>query len=394
MVAEKRLVSLEVGTVQSHRQFASPPSRDRGPSSAITMEPGCAYLTGAATSVHLLKLNGYCATATMNSWEYIKSVWSVDGHDWEIRCYPQHRDFGGDWVALQLVFLGEAQPDKPLKVRASLSCRPVDRRGKPLEPSVEKSVSAVFYRPQNSAYPLLLVKRNDTKSPSPYLKNDSVTAQCTITVLKELPVAVIPGPAKEEVPMPMPPSDLHQHLGGLFLSQKGADITFVVSGERFAAHKSIIAARSPVFMAEFFGHMKESHSQRVEVEDMEAAVFRAMLHFIYTDNAPELDVPLEAAVSMAEHLLAAADRYGLDRLKLICERKLSGGVDVGTAATTLALAEQHNCSSLLKAKCVEFIIGSPERLDAVLATEGYKHLAASCPLVLAELLKAAHGRKN
>ena len=70
-------------------------------------------------------------------------------------------------------------------------------------------------------------------------------------------------------------------------------------------------------------------------------------------------------------------RYGLDRLKL----------------TTLALAEQHKCS-LLKAKCVDFIARSPETLDAVLATEGYNHLVASCPLILTELLRAAHGRRN
>jgi len=46
---------------------------------------------------------------------------------------------------------------------------------------------------------------------------------------------------------------------------------------------------------------------------------------------------------MAQHLLVAADRYGLHRLKLICEARLCGGIDVGTAATTLALAEQHDC---------------------------------------------------
>jgi speckle-type POZ protein len=87
------------------------------------------------------------------------------------------------------------------------------------------------------------------------------------------------------------------------------------------------------------------------------------------------------------------NRYGLDRLKLICEGKLSTGIDVDTAATTLALAEQHNCS-LLKVKCVDFIARSPETLNAVLETDGYKHLVESCPMVLTELLKAAHGRGN
>jgi speckle-type POZ protein len=86
------------------------------------------------------------------------------------------------------------------------------------------------------------------------------------------------------------------------------------------------------------------------------------------------------------------DRYGLNRLKLMCECKLSGGIDIGTAAATLALAEQHNCS-LLKAKCLEFVTKSPETLDAVLATDGYAHLVARCPLLLTELVRAACGRK-
>nr|CAB3471121.1 unnamed protein product [Digitaria exilis] len=77
----------------------------------------------------------------------------------------------------------------------------------------------------------------------------------------------------------------------------------------------------------------------------------------------------------------------------MCELKLSDGIDVDTAATTLALAEQHSCS-VLKTKCVDFITRSPETLNAVLATDGYKHLVESCPLVLTELLRVAHGRRN
>ncbi|KAI4970135.1 hypothetical protein ZWY2020_001049 [Hordeum vulgare] len=105
---------------------------------------------------------------------------------------------------------------------------------------------------------------------------------------------------------------------------------FLVSGQSFAAHKLILAARSPVFMAEFFGNMKEKSSQSVEIEDMEGEVFKALLQFIYTDAVPEFrqqaevdadavytdsvpefeqqeDVDAEAATVMAQHLLAAAD---------------------------------------------------------------------------------------
>ena len=42
-------------------------------------------------------------------------------------------------------------------------------------------------------------------------------------------------------------------------------------------------------MAEFFGHMREMSDERVLVQDMEAAAFKAMLHFIYTEAVAQLD---------------------------------------------------------------------------------------------------------
>lgn len=156
------------------------------------------------------------------------------------------------------------------------------------------------------------------------------------------------------------------------------------------AHKIILAARSPIFMAEFFGPpMKESSSGVVDIKGIEPAAFKAMLHFNYTDTCPELaqqhgsDIGRQESMAIA-HLLSAADRFGLDRLKLMCEDKLCSGINVGMVATNLALAEQHSCSRL-KTRCIKFIVDSPANLEAVLATEGYKHLVANCPFPMTEL---------
>ncbi|XP_047088440.1 BTB/POZ and MATH domain-containing protein 1-like [Lolium rigidum] len=351
-------------------------------------------LTSAAREVQVLKIDGYNACKSMCTAKkgyrddgFIESRWNVGGHEWEVRMYPATVIFGAGygeplWLALKLVIVG-----KP-GVRAALGCRLVDPRGL-LEPSEEKSVSTYFGSCNSCTEAILLIETRDLAA-SGYLRGDSLSVECSVTVLRELPVPTIPFPAKEAI---VPPStNLHLHFGELLQSGTGADVTFIVSGESFAAHKLILSARSPVFMVEFFGDMKEKTSQSVEIEDMEATVFKTLLHFIYTDTVPELEKEQEESTVMSQHLLAAADRYGLDRLKLICEAKLSRVVAVDTAATTLALAEQHNCLQL-KGKCVEFILSSPAILDAVLLTEGYKHLAASCPLVLADLLKSAHGRK-
>jgi speckle-type POZ protein len=125
----------------------------------------------------------------------------------------------------------------------------------------------------------------------------------------------------------------------------------LADGATFNAHRLILAARSPVFRAELFGPMMESKTNCINIQDMEASVFKSLLHFIYTDSVPEQYIESHA---MAQHLLVAADRYGMERLKVACEDKLSGGVDVDNVGTTLALAEQHNCVQL-KSICLDFI---------------------------------------
>lgn len=67
-----------------------------------------------------------------------------------------------------------------------------------------------------------------------------------------------------------------------------------------------------------------------------------------------------ASTLMSQHLLAAADRYGLDRLRLLCEDILCEEVAINTVATTLALAEQHHCFQL-KSVCLKFV-ALPENL--------------------------------
>uniref|UniRef100_I1QUP1 BTB domain-containing protein n=2 Tax=Oryza glaberrima TaxID=4538 RepID=I1QUP1_ORYGL len=198
------------------------------------------------------------------------------------------------------------------------------------------------------------------------------------------PSAVADPPAVVDVAMPLP--ELNRDMeAALLQSEEGADVTFEVGGESFAAHRCVLAARSSVFRAELFGAMKESTAGggKARVDGVEARAYRALLHFIFTDAVPELDGKDQETSSMAQHLLVAADRYNLERLKLICEDKLCKRIDV-SSAVTLALAEQHRCPSLKKA-CMDFLY-SPGNLKAVEATDGFEHLATSCPVILRELI--------
>jgi speckle-type POZ protein len=185
----------------------------------------------------------------------------------------------------------------------------------------------------------------------------------------------------------VPPSNLHRHLGDLLKSMDGADVIFRVGGERFPAHRSVLAARSSVFKAELFGSMKEKIVDTVKIFDMEPDVFKSLLHFIYTDSLPEQTAhegDVHVDVVMAGHLLVAADTYNLERLKLICEEKLCNHIDSNLVATNLTLAEQHSCNGLKEA-CFEFL-ASPANLEDMVASDGYEHLKSSCPSVLKELI--------
>ena len=108
----------------------------------------------------------------------------------------------------------------------------------------------------------------------------------------------------------VPECRLSDDLGQLFDSSQFADVTLTCSAREFRCHKAILVARSPVLAAMFEHDMKERQHNRVEIEDMDPDVMADMLRFIYMGKAPNLD-------SMAADLLAAADKYALERY-VIC----------------------------------------------------------------------------
>lgn len=224
----------------------------------------------------------------------------------------------------------------------------------------------------------------------------SFTVRCDIIVLGEPRAEAAGLPASSFVTVP--PPDWSEHFRALLHVGKGADVRFLVGGETFAAHRCVLAARSPVFEAMLLGPMKEGGTTTltqdqncIPIYGMVPQVFRSLLHFIYTDSLPppppdtEGQGNTEASATMSQHLLEAADRYGMQRPKLICEdRRLCRRIDVTTVATTLALADQHCCRGLKEA-CYEFLRSS-KTLDAVMATDGFQHLVKSCTSALFELM--------
>lgn len=162
----------------------------------------------------------------------------------------------------------------------------------------------------------------------------------------------------------------------------------LVDGETFPAHRAVLAARSPVFRAELLGSMAEAKMSCITLHDIEPVTFRALLRFVYTDELPaddggELNTTAMATDELFQKLLAAADRYDLSRLKLMCAQKLREAVSVDTVAATLVHAEMHGCPEL-KSSCLDFFVQDKNFKEAVL-TEGYVQLVQRFPSIKDEI---------
>ncbi|CAM0876983.1 unnamed protein product [Alopecurus aequalis] len=309
---------------------------------------------------------------------YIRSgIFTVGGHDWAIRFYP---DGNGkqteEYISVYLELMS-----KNTKVLASCDLRLVDQcTGS--SSSVHKTEPRIFnyddnstaYAPQFSSF-----KRRNEFENSAYLRDDCLTIECIVTVIKTPRVTE----AKSFPKIDMPPCNMTEHVSRLLEEKEGFDVSFSVGGETIEAHRFVLSMRSPVFKAELYGEMKEAKTgQRITVKDMQPAIFRALLHFIYTDSLPAKDLD---NTEMIRLLLVAADRYAMERLKLVCGSILCEGLNVDTVATTLALADQHSCDKL-KDACLEYIEMS-DAMDAVVATQGFKDLKVTCPSLLVDALE-------
>jgi BTB/POZ domain-containing protein 9 len=82
-------------------------------------------------------------------------------------------------------------------------------------------------------------------------------------------------------------------IGTLYLSDDYSDITLVVNGQRFNAHKVILAARSQYFRALLFGGLKESTQNEIELKEPILPAFKELLKYIYTGHISLANQPEE-----------------------------------------------------------------------------------------------------
>ncbi|XP_034579597.1 BTB/POZ and MATH domain-containing protein 1 [Setaria viridis] len=369
-----------------------------------------------------LLVDSYSETKKLGNGRCLRSIAvAAGGHSWRIAFYPNGRLAGTTgsvsvYLLLDDAGAGPVADDDVVRVESRFTLHKVGCAAPRLVSSTV--AGAIGGGRQETLGCERFVSREDLDKLDLVVNHNRFVIRCDFTVFPTAgatPAVARPSPPQPSVQQAAPPaagasrapppssplpaappavralrsmSGLPADLGRLLETEAGSDVDFEVCGRVFAAHKVVLAARSPVFMADFFGPDKEKTTGYIRICDMHPDAFEALLHYIYTDTLPATATTAtarEEAPALAQDLLVAADRFNLKDLKSLTENKLCRhSVSVSTVLPMLALAEHHQCLKLKK-KCLEFI-ASGRNTRAVMATDDVEHLARSCPSVVREIL--------
>ncbi|KAL3644869.1 hypothetical protein CASFOL_010049 [Castilleja foliolosa] len=142
-----------------------------------------------------------------------------------------------------------------------------------------------------------------------------------------------------------------------------SDVTFLIEGKRFYAHRICLLASSDAFRAMFDGGYRERDAKDIVIPNIRWDVFELMMRYIYTGS---VDVNLD----IAQDLLMAADQYLLEGLKRLCEYAIAQDINVENVSLMFELSEAYNALSL-RHTCILFIL---EKFDSVSIMPWYSQL--------------------
>eukprot|EP00898_Chlorokybus_atmophyticus_P005667 jgi/Chlat1/6100/Chrsp40S05677 len=161
-----------------------------------------------------------------------------------------------------------------------------------------------------------------------------------------------------------PPPTPQVYLGEQYVNcQTLSDVTFVVEGHVFYAHRIALLASSDTFRAMFDGGYREKEAKNIEIPNISWKAFEAMMRCIYTGT-------VEVTADIAQELLRAADQYLLEGLKRLCEFAIAQDLTVENVSGIYELADTYHAPTL-KQHCVVFTLEHYQQLVAARGVTGY-----------------------
>ncbi|XP_065222340.1 speckle-type POZ protein-like [Planococcus citri] len=242
-----------------------------------------------------------------------------DRHYWRIKIYPNDIGDVKDTIALEVRHLCSFGPNLVGIESAEINVSMINDKKEALI-----SANTTFDEPgdfSEKVWSPFCTK--DDFFRNRVLQNDILTLSVTMKWIFPH-THVISSLHKTSTPRPAPRTTLitstsTENFESMLENPKLADVIFAINGSKYPAHSKILAARSPVLATMLYRKYVKSEKLkkiRINVTHMNEEVLRAMLRYIYTGKCENLS-------KLADQLLVAAVKYGLDGLRQICEEERS-----------------------------------------------------------------------
>lgn len=289
-----------------------------------------------------------------------------DSYKWCLKLYPKgvNENFK-DYVS---VYLELKAQDPYIEVQVECSILNYER-----EKINEKQTTHLFLKEEMYGFDDFIDIKDLVDENKHLLRDKKLTIICNVTAGVGSKNYKSENEIKEEFEFKI---KLCDQLKSFFESKDLVDVTLISSDlKEFEAHKTLLAARSEVFLAMFKNEMKEKEEKKIEIPDIDGNILSKLLEYIYCGEIKSLD-------ECAYEMLTAADKYQMKDLKTLCEHLLSSKLSTENAIKILLLADRHNCLKL-KNQVIHFIIA--HRTDIMKTTE-FESLRNSHSSMIIDLL--------
>ncbi|XP_035301942.1 ankyrin repeat and BTB/POZ domain-containing protein 2 isoform X3 [Cricetulus griseus] len=154
-----------------------------------------------------------------------------------------------------------------------------------------------------------------------------------------------------------------------FLNNKEmSDVTFLVEGKLFYAHKVLLVTASNRFKTLMTNKSEQDgdSSKTIEISDIKYHIFQMLMQYLYYGGTESMEIPTADILQ----LLSAANLFQLDALQRHCEILCSQTLSVESAVNTYKYAKIHNAPELALF-CEGFFL---KHMKALLEQDAFRQL--------------------
>ncbi|XP_051822243.1 ankyrin repeat and BTB/POZ domain-containing protein 2 [Antechinus flavipes] len=154
-----------------------------------------------------------------------------------------------------------------------------------------------------------------------------------------------------------------------FLNNKEmSDVTFLVEGKLFYAHKVLLVTASNRFKTLMTNKSEQDgdSSKTIEISDMKYNIFKLMMQYLYYGGTESMEIPTADILE----LLSAASLFQLDALQRHCEIMCSQTISMESSVNIYKYAKIHNAPELALF-CEGFFL---KHMKALLEQDSFRQL--------------------